>query len=227
MWRDDDLCTSNGWQLTCGMQGSWKSHMNIYIYIYICIYIYIYIRAIIVVRRWTIHCACQRKCKNESYQKSKKLKAGFFQATWLVPPGQTIWNKCVFRCDFNCSLATVISVQLQSTEHWHYPRLSVQCFQRCVHVQGTLSSHPQPHPTPPPTMISVATQNKWRRIKDVYMCKERYHPIPNPTPPHPPHFGHRRTTTIAGIYIYIDVLWCVHQRNTHWYFLDFWEVGND
>ena len=27
------------------------------------------------------------------------------------------------------------------------------------------------------------------------MCKERYHPIPNPTPPH---FGHRRTTTIAG-----------------------------
>ena len=160
--------------------------------------IYIYIRAIIVVRRWTIHCAYQRKCKNGFYQKSKKLKAGFFQATWLVPPGQTIWNKCVFRCDFNCSLATVISVQLQSTEHWHYPRLSVQCFQRCVHVQGTLSSHPQP-----PTMISVATQNKWRSIKDVYMCKERCHPIPNPTPPHPPHFGHRRTTTIAGIYIYM------------------------
>ena len=43
---------------------------------------YIYIWPIIVVRRWTIHCACQRKCKNESYQKSKKLKAGFFQATW-------------------------------------------------------------------------------------------------------------------------------------------------
>ena len=79
---------------------------------------------------------------------SRNSKQVFFQATWLVPPGQTIWNKCVFRCDFNCSLATVISVQLQSTEHWHYPRLSVQCFQRCVHVQGTLSSHPQPHPTP-------------------------------------------------------------------------------
>ncbi len=29
--------------------------------------------------------------------------------------------------------------------------------------------------------------------------------IPSPTPPHPPHFGHRRTTTIAGIYIYIYI----------------------
>ena len=79
----------------------------------------------------------------------------------------------------------------------------MQCFQRCVHVQGTLSSHPQPHP---PTMISVATQNKWRSIKDVYMCKKLYHPIPNLAPPHPPHFGHRRTTTIVGIYIYIFFL---------------------
>ena len=78
----------------------------------------------------------------------------------------------------------------------------MQCFQRCVHVQGTLSSHPQPHP---PTMISVATQNKWRSIKDVYMCKKLYHPIPNLAPPHPPHFGHRRTTTIVGIYIYIYI----------------------
>ena len=61
------------------------------------------------------------------------------------------------------SAATVISVQLQSSQRWHY---------RCVHVQGTSSSHP--HPTPP--------QHR-RSIKDVYMCKERHHPIPTPTHP--------------------------------------------
>ena len=32
-------------------------------------------------------------------------------------------------------------------------------FQRCVHVQGTLSSHPQPHPTPPTTFWSPANDN--------------------------------------------------------------------
>ncbi len=48
-----------------------------------------------------------------------------------------------------------------------------------------------------PTMISVARQTHRRSIKHVYMCTERHHPIPTP-----PHFGHRRTGTITGIYIY-------------------------
>ena len=44
-----------------------------------------------------------------------------------IQPTQSLWGKCVVRCKFNCSLAAIISVQLQSTEQWDYPRLSVQC----------------------------------------------------------------------------------------------------
>lgn len=80
--------------------------------------IYTVIRVIIVVG--TIHCACPQKCKHKSYQKSKKLKEAFFPSNVASPASsKTIRNKCVFRCDFNCSLATVISVQLRSIENWN------------------------------------------------------------------------------------------------------------
>ena len=138
-------------QATC-----FKMFQHMYIYIYVCVqnkkYIYIYtgnycrspvddsLRLPAKMQKWVLP---------KVQETQRRLFSNQLGITWLVPPGQTIWNKCVFRCDFNCSLAAIISVQLPSTEHWHYPRLSVQCFQRCVHVQGTLSSHPQPHPTPP------------------------------------------------------------------------------
>ena len=48
-------------------------------------YIYIHMQAIIVVRLWTIQCACQSKWKNDSLQKSKKLKAAFFPSKVASP----------------------------------------------------------------------------------------------------------------------------------------------
>ena len=90
-------------------------------------------------------------------KKARNSKRPFFEARWLVQPGQTLWKqmRLLVRLNWNCSFAAVISVELESSQHWH---------QKCVHVQGRLSSHPHPNP---------------------------------------PHCGHRRTTTISGIYIYI------------------------
>ena len=120
-------------------------------------------------------------------KKARNSKRPFVEARWLVEPGQTLWNKCVSWCDWNCSSATVISVLLQSSQHWHYPRLSVQC---CSIenlnslVFGRIASFKHAAPThvcfdlAKPTFGTV-----------VYMCKERYHPIPNP-----PHHDLRTTT---------------------------------
>ena len=47
-----------------------------------------------------------------------------FRLTW---PAQAVRIKCVFWCHTNLAAATVISVQLQSIQHWHYARLFVQC----------------------------------------------------------------------------------------------------
>ena len=118
---------------------------------------------------------------------------------WLVQPGQTIWNKCVFRCDLNCSLATVICAQLQSIENWHYPRLSLYCcssenlnllvFGRIASAQHTAPRylpvfggaqercHPIPNPTPPHHDLRSNTEQVARNVI-----------IPSPNPPHPPPF---------------------------------------
>ena len=50
----------------------------------------------------------------------------------------------------------------------------------------------------------VATDHEthaWRSIKDVYMCKEHYHPIP--TPPHPTPNNHPIMLTGEQLYYII------------------------
>jgi len=46
---------------------------------------YIIIPQIVVVRRWTIHCACHSKWKADLLKKSKKLKAAFFGSKVASP----------------------------------------------------------------------------------------------------------------------------------------------
>ena len=114
-------------------------------------------------------------------KKARNSKRPFFEASWLVQPGQTLWNKCVFWCDWKCSSATVISVLLQSSQHWHYPRLSVQCCSienlKSL-VFGRIASFKHASPT---HVCFVLAKPTFGTV--VYMCKERYHPIP--TPPQP------------------------------------------
>ena len=60
-------------------------------------------------------------------------------------------------------------------------------------------------PSPPhPTMFSVQRLPHRRSIKDVYMCKERYHPIP--TPPQPtPLWSPANDNDLGHIHIYIHI----------------------
>ncbi len=125
------------------------------------------IRSVIVVRLWMID-SLRLPAKMQKmivFRFPRNFALPFFHSSLLVrhsvEPGQTIWNKCVFWCDWNCS----------------------------------------------PTMISVARQTHRLSIKDVCMCKERYHPLPNPTLPHPipPQIlvtGERQRSRVY-IYIYI------------------------
>ena len=67
-----------------------------------------------------------------------------------------------------------------------------------------------PHPTPPQFSVAskmcscarnIKEQHHLRRIRDVFMRKERHHPHPTPPHPKPPHCDHRRTGRITGNYI--------------------------
>ena len=130
----------------------------------------IYIREIIVVRRWTIHCACHSKWKNVSFKKNQKLKAAFFRSK-LASPARTnsleqmlrLVRLKLFLCKavstdiipgFLCNAAAARTCILLSFKH-----------AAPTHVCFVLAK---------PTFGAV-----------VYMCKERYHPIPNPPQPTP------------------------------------------
>ena len=111
------------------------------VFVHIDINIYTYMREIIVVRRWTIHRACHSKWKIDLFKKARNWKRPFFEARWLVQPGQTLWNKCVFWCGYYCSSATVISVQL-------HDRNTGVASKICTWAKSVILPSP-PHPTPP------------------------------------------------------------------------------
>ena len=74
-------------------------------------------------------------------KKARNWKRPFFEARWLVQPGQTLWNKCVFWCGYYCSSATVISVQL-------HDRNTGVASKICTWAKSVILPSP-PHPTPP------------------------------------------------------------------------------
>ena len=74
-------------------------------------------------------------------KKARNWKRPFFEARWLVRPGQTLWNKCVFWCGYYCSSATVISVQL-------HDRNTGVASKICTWAKSVILPSP-PHPTPP------------------------------------------------------------------------------
>ena len=178
----------------------------------VCIYIYIYIRVIIPVRRWAKCHACQPKWVCAILQNVEKFFSHFSptssscqdQMRLLVPH-----KSC--RC---YSHFWVISVHLQSIQHWHYAIKDVFMRKERHHLRSIKDA------------FMRKERHHLRSIKDVFMCKERHHPHPtplsvaskmcscarnviiptppHPTPPHPkpPHCDHRRTGIITGIYIY-------------------------
>ena len=188
MYVREDLYVYIGIRYTC----IYVCTIQLYLYIKIYIYIFTYMREIIVVRRWTIHRTCHSKWKIDLFKKSKKLKAPFFEARWLVQPGQTLWNQCVFWCGYYCSSATVISVQL-------HDRNTGVASKMCTCARNVIIQSP-----PRPTMISVARHRHRRSIKDVYMSKERYHPIP--TPPQPTPLWSPANDNDHGYILYVYIL---------------------
>ena len=144
---------------------------------------YIYIREIIVVRRWTIHCACHSKWKNDSFKKSKKLKAAFFRSKLASPARSNSLEQMrllvrlkVFLCYSHfCTTAKQSALTLS------------QAF--CAMLQ-----HRRTFALIWPSLLSAGLRTCAGNVI-----------IPSPPHPNPPHRGHRRTTMISGIHTYYDI----------------------
>ena len=129
---------------------------------------YVNIREIIVVSRRTIHRACHSKWKNDLFKKNRKLKAAFFRSKAASPArsNSLAQMRLLVRLKLFLCYSHFCTTAKQSALTLSQAFSAMLEHQRCVHVQGTLSSHP------------VARQKHRRSIKDVYMSKECYHPIP-------------------------------------------------
>ena len=120
-------------------------------------------------------------------KKTRNSKRPFFEASWLVQPGQTLWNKCFVWSDWNCFSAKQSALTLS------------QAF--CAMLQQRELAFSCPLSMPHRRTFALF----WPNLLSARLCTcARNVIIPSPTRPNPPHCGHRRTTMISGIHTYYD-----------------------
>ena len=150
---------------------------------FLCIYTYEIIPEIIVVRRWTIHCACHSKWKNDSFKKSKKLKAAFFGSKLASPARSNSLEQ----------MRLLVRLKL------------LLCYsQFCTTAKQSALTLSQAFCAMLPHRPTFALF--WPSLVSARLCTcARNVIIPSPPHPNPPHCGHWRTTMIFCIHTYYDI----------------------